>query len=136
MTEAKPEKKRDPNNPCLFCKDPRGVSVVHELAYSALDTYAVSPGHTLVIPKRHVASFFDLTQDEVAACMHLINEEKKRIDGKFNPDGYNIGVNVGPAAGQSIFHVHIHIIPRYKGDVENPQGGVRHVIARNAHYTR
>ncbi len=136
MSETKPEKKRDPNNPCLFCKDPRGVSRVRELAYSARDTYAVSPGHTLVIPKRHVASFFDLTPDEVAACMDLIQEEKKRIDEEFNPDGYNIGVNVGPAAGQSIFHVHIHIIPRYKGDVENPQGGVRHVIARNAHYTR
>ena len=136
MTEAKPEIKRDPNNPCLFCKDPRGVSLVHELAYSARDTYAVSPGHTLVIPKRHVESFFDLTQDEVAACIKLINEEKRRIDVELNPDGYNIGVNVGLAAGQSIFHVHIHVIPRYKGDVENPQGGVRHVIPRNAHYTR
>lgn len=136
MSEAKPEKKRDPNNPCLFCKDPRGVSLERELAYSASDTYAVSPGHTLIIPKRHVGSFFDLTQDEMVACMGLINEEKKRIDAEFNPDGYNIGVNVGPAAGQSIFHAHIHIIPRYKGDVENPQGGVRHVIPRNAHYTR
>jgi diadenosine tetraphosphate (Ap4A) HIT family hydrolase len=136
VTEVKPENKRDPNNPCLFCKDPRGVSLVHELAYSARDTYAVSPGHTLVIPKRHVASIFDLTEDEVAACIKLINEEKKSIDGEFNPDGYNIGVNVGLAAGQSIFHVHIHVIPRYKGDVENPQGGVRHVIPRNAHYTR
>jgi len=136
VTEVKPEKKRDPNNPCLFCKDPKGVSLVHELAYSARDTYAVSPGHILVIPKRHVASFFDLTQDEVAACIKLINEEKNRIDGEYNPDGYNIGVNVGPAAGQSIFHAHIHVIPRYKGDVENPQGGVRHVIPRNAHYTR
>jgi len=136
VTEVKPEKKRDPNNPCLFCKDPQGVLLVHELAYSARDTYAVSPGHALVIPKRHVASFFDLTQDEVEASIKLINEEKKRIDGEFNPDGYNIGVNVGLAAGQTIFHVHIHVIPRYKGDVENPQGGVRHVIPRNAHYTR
>ena len=132
----KTEKKRDPNNPCLFCKDPRGVSLEHELAYSARDTYAVSPGHTLVIPKRHVASFFELTPDEVATCMELINEEKKLIDDEFAPDGYNIGVNVGPAAGQSINHVHIHIIPRYQGDVENPQGGVRHVIPKNAHYTR
>ena len=136
MSNVEPEKKRDPNNPCLFCKDPRGVSLMHELAYSARDTYAVSPGHTLVIPKRHVASFFDLTPDEIAACMELINAEKKRLDGELHPDGYNIGVNVGPAAGQSIFHAHIHIIPRYQGDVENPQGGVRHVIPRNAHYTR
>jgi diadenosine tetraphosphate (Ap4A) HIT family hydrolase len=130
------KKKRDPNNPCLFCKDPRGVSLEQELAYSARDTYAVSPGHTLVIPRRHVASFFDLTSEEVTACMGLIAEERVRLDKEFSPDGYNIGVNVGPAAGQSIFHVHIHIIPRYQGDVENPQGGVRHVIPRKAHYTR
>lgn len=130
------EVKRDPNNPCLFCKDPRGVSLQHELAFSARDSYPASPGHTLVIPRRHVASFFDLTPEEVAACMDLIREEKKRIDEELDPDGYNIGVNVGSAAGQSIFHVHIHLIPRYKGDVENPQGGVRHVIPGKGHYTR
>ena len=135
-SEATQEKKRDPNNPCLFCTDPRGVSTQHELAYSARDSYPASPGHTVVIPRRHVSSFFDLTPEEVAACMDLIKEEKKHIDEEFNPDGYNIGVNVGPAAGQSIFHVHIHIIPRYKGDVENPQGGVRHVIPKKGHYTR
>nr|WP_126456953.1 HIT family protein [Sulfuriflexus mobilis] len=134
--ENKLEKKRDPNNPCLFCTDPRGVSLQNELAYSALDTYGVSPGHTLVIPRRHVASFFDLAPEEVSACMALITEERKLLDEKFKPDGYNIGVNVGTAAGQSIYHVHIHIIPRYEGDVENPQGGVRHVIPKNAHYTR
>lgn len=134
--DKQPEKKRDPNNPCLFCKDARGVSLTHELAYSARDSYPVSPGHTLVIPRRHVASFFDLTPAEVSACMGLITEERRLLDEQIKPDGYNIGVNVGPAAGQSIFHVHIHVIPRYKGDVENPQGGVRHVIAKNAHYAR
>lgn len=134
-SEATPKKKRDPNDPCLFCKDPQGVSILHDLAFSARDTYPASPGHTLVIPRRHVASFFDLTDEEVAACMALIKEEKSRIDEEFKPDGYNIGVNVGPAAGQSIFHVHIHIIPRYKGDVENPQGGVRHVT-KSGYYTR
>lgn len=133
---AEQEKKRDPNNPCLFCTDPRGVSLQRELAFSARDTYAASPGHTLIIPKRHVASFFELTPEEVAACMDLIREEKELIDEAFHPDGYNIGVNVGQAAGQSIFHVHIHLIPRYKGDVENPQGGVRHVIPKKGHYTR
>lgn len=133
---AAQEKKRDPNNPCLFCTDPRGVSLQHELAFSARDTYPTSPGHTLVIPRRHVSSFFELTPDEVAACMALIQEEKRLIDHEFKPDGYNIGVNVGSAAGQSIMHVHIHIIPRYQGDVENPQGGVRHVIPKKAHYTR
>lgn len=136
MSEVKPEKKRDPNNPCLFCTDAKGVSLKNELAYSARDSYPVSPGHTVVIPRRHVASFFDLTPEEIAACMGLITEERRLLDAKFKPDGYNIGVNIGPAAGQSIFHVHIHIIPRYQGDVENPQGGVRHVIPRNAHYTR
>lgn len=134
--EEKQEKKRDPNNPCLFCTEPQGVSLSRELAFSARDTYGVSLGHTLVIPNRHVASFFELTPEEVAACMELIHEEKRLIDEEFSPDGYNIGVNVGPAAGQSIYHVHIHIIPRYKGDVENPQGGVRHVIAKKAHYKR
>jgi diadenosine tetraphosphate (Ap4A) HIT family hydrolase len=112
------------------------VSLQNELAYSARDTYAVSPGHTLVIPRRHVASFFDLTAEEVNACMALIAEERKLLDEEFSPDGYNIGVNIGPAAGQSILHVHIHVIPRYKGDVENPQGGVRHVIPEKAHYRR
>ena len=135
-SETTQEKKRDPNDPCLFCKDPRGVSIQHELAYSARDSYPASPGHTVIIPRRHVSSFFDLTPEEMAACMGLIKEEKELIDEEFKPDGYNIGVNVGPAAGQSIFHVHIHIIPRYKGDVENPQGGVRHVIPKKAYYTR
>lgn len=136
MSEVKPEKKRDPNNPCLFCTDAKGVSLKNELAYSARDSYPVSPGHTVVIPRRHVASFFDLTPEEIAACMGLITEERRLLDVEFKPDGYNIGVNIGPAAGQSIFHVHIHIIPRYKGDVENPQGGVRHVIPGKGHYTR
>lgn len=135
-SEEKKEKKRDPNNPCLFCVDPRGVSLQNELAYSARDSYAVSPGHTLVIPRRHEISFFDLTSAEVEACMELIRQERNLLDEEFNPDGYNIGVNVGPAAGQSIFHVHIHVIPRYKGDVENPQGGVRHVLPKKAHYKR
>jgi diadenosine tetraphosphate (Ap4A) HIT family hydrolase len=135
VSETKQEKKRDLNNPCLFCTDPQGVSLTNELAYSARDTYPASPGHSVVIPKRHVASFFDLTPDEVSACMELILEERKLLDQEFSPDGYNIGVNIGPAAGQSIMHVHIHIIPRYKGDVENPQGGVRHVT-KKGHYTR
>ena len=134
--EDKQGEKRDPNNPCLFCKDARGVSLTNELAYSARDSYPVSPGHTVVIPRRHVASFFELTPEEINACMALINEERKLLDEAFKPDGYNIGVNIGSAAGQSILHVHIHIIPRYEGDVENPQGGVRHVIPRKGHYKR
>lgn len=134
--ESNTGKKRDPNNPCLFCTDPRGVSLQNEFAYSASDTYEVSPGHTLVIPRRHVASFFDLTAEEIHACMELINKERIRLDDELGPNGYNVGVNVGSAAGQSIFHVHIHLIPRYNGDVDNPQGGVRHVLPKKAHYTR
>ena len=135
-SKEKLENKRDPNNPCLFCTDPQGVSLTNELAFSARDSYAVSPGHSVVIPRRHVASFFDLTPEEINACMKLITEERGLLDKEFKPDGYNIGVNIGHAAGQSILHVHIHIIPRYKGDVENPQGGVRHVIPKSGHYTR
>ena len=127
---------RDTNNPCLFCTEPQGVSLNDKLAYSARDSNAVSPGHTVVIPRRHVASFFELTSEEINACMALINEERKLLDEEFKPDGYNIGVNIGQAAGQSISHVHIHIIPRYTGDVENPQGGVRHVIPGKGHYKR
>jgi len=136
MSDEIQRAKRDPNNPCLFCTEPRGVSRKNELAYSARDSYAVSPGHTLVSPRRHVASFFELTPEEINACMELINEERKLLDEEFKPDGYNIGVNIGAAAGQSVLHVHIHIIPRYKGDVENPQGGVRHVIPGKGHYKR
>jgi len=112
------------------------VSLSNALAFSARDSYAVSPGHTLVVPRRHVASFFDLMPEEINACMALITEERRLLDEKFKPDGYNIGVNIGAAAGQSIFHVHIHIIPRYQGDVDNPQGGIRHVIPNKGHYTR
>ena len=136
MSEEIQRAKRDPNNPCLFCREPKGFSRKNELAYSARDSYAVSPGHTLVSPRRHVASFFELTPEEINACMALIIEERKLLDEEFKPDGYNIGVNIGAAAGQSIFHVHIHIIPRYQGDVENPQGGVRHVIPSKGHYKR
>jgi len=88
------------------------------------------------MPLRHCASFFDLTADEVAACMELVAQERTVLDEEFNPDGYNVGVNVSEAAGQSIFHVHIHLIPRYAGDSPRPQGGIRQVIPGKAHYRR
>ncbi len=125
----------DPNDPCRFCT-PRDVTEQNELAYSTRDSYPVSPGHTLIIPVRHCASFFDLTSEEVAACMKLVTQEQKVLDHEFSPDGYNIGVNVNAAAGQSIFHVHIHLIPRYTGDSPRPQGGVRQVIPGKAQYIR
>jgi diadenosine tetraphosphate (Ap4A) HIT family hydrolase len=96
----------------------------------------VSPGHTLIIPLRHCANFFDLSPEEVSACMDLVVAERNNLNAELSPDGYNVGVNVGRAAGQSIFHVHIHLIPRYEGDHPNPQGGVRHVLPWKAHYQR
>lgn len=126
---------RDPNNPCIFCR-PRGVIRENELAYCVRDTYPVSPGHSLVIPRRHCASFFDLSREEIAACMALVTEEQAVIESEFAPDGYNVGVNVGKSGGQSVFHVHVHLIPRFSGDSARPQGGVRQVIPDKAHYVR
>ena len=125
----------DPNNPCRFCS-PREVTGRNELAYSTRDSYPVSPGHSLIIPFRHCSSFFDLTPEETSACMELLAYERKMLEDEFNPDGYNVGVNVNAAAGQSIFHVHIHLIPRYTGDSLRPQGGVRQVIPEKAEYAR
>lgn len=125
----------DPNNPCLFCTA-RVVTRRNALAYATRDSYPVSPGHTLIIPLRHCADFFDLSPEEMSACMALVAAERNDLNAELSPDGYNIGVNVGPAAGQSIFHVHIHLIPRYASDHPNPQGGVRHVLPWKAHYPR
>jgi len=123
----------NPNDPCRFCS-PRGVTRQNELAYCERDSYPVSPGHSLIIPFRHCASFFDLTPEEMTACMELLAQQQAAVDEEFNPDGYNVGVNVNAAGGQSIFHVHIHLIPRYTGDSSHPQGGVRQVIPEKADY--
>lgn len=126
---------RDPNNPCIFCT-PRGVTRQNALAYCARDSFPVSPGHSLIIPTRHCPSFFDLSSEEIAACVDLVMQERTALDGELGPDGYNIGVNVGQAGGQSVRHVHIHLIPRYAGDHPNPQGGVRQIIPWKAEYPR
>jgi len=125
----------DPNNPCLFCTA-RGVTRENALAYATRDTYPVSPGHMLIIPRRHCADFFDLTPEELAACMELVLAEQRTLATEMKPDGYNVGVNVGTAGGQSIRHVHIHLIPRYAGDHPRPQGGVRQVLPSKADYPR
>lgn len=125
----------DPNDPCLFCT-PRGVTRQNELAYCTRDSYPVSPGHSLVVPFRHCASFFDLSPEEMSACMALLVAEQKDLDSQYDPDGYNVGVNVAKAAGQSIFHVHFHLIPRYTGDSARPRGGIRQVIPEKADYIR
>tara|TARA_Y100000389_G_scaffold154844_1_gene155405 strand:- start:228 stop:626 length:399 start_codon:yes stop_codon:yes gene_type:complete len=129
---------KDPNNPCLFCNSKKSGAVYeNELAYASYDTYPVSDGHCLIIPKRHVIDYFQLTNNELIACNDLIKIVQKKIvikDKKVK--AFNIGTNAGKIAGQSIMHCHIHLIPRRKGDVENPQGGVRSVIQKNQHYKR
>jgi len=98
------------------------------------DGYPVSPGHTLVIPKRHVGSFFQVTPDERSDLLALLDDAKAQMGLEFKPDGYNIGINDGPAAGQTVPHLHIHLIPRYDGDRADPRGGVRWVIPEKANY--
>jgi len=120
---------------CIFCDLPKEKIIIeNELAQAFYDEFPVSKGHILIVPKRHVANFFELEQKELNDINSLILECKKIIDNKYSPDGYNIGVNVGEHAGQSVFHVHVHLIPRYKGDVANPKGGVRGVIPEKQNY--
>ena len=121
---------------CPFCHLSSEVEIISETdtCIAFFDGYPVSPGHALIIPKRHVASFFDLTDDEREAMNQVLFIVKQKLDERFKPDGYNIGINVGELAGQSIFHCHMHLIPRYKGDVANPKGGVRGVIPSKQNY--
>ncbi len=113
---------------CPFCQVDARVVAENELAAALRDHEPASKGHTLVVPKRHCASFFDLTETEVAACYALLRAERERLRTEYRPDGFNIGINDGAAAGQSIEHTHWHLIPRYRGDHPDPRGGVRHVI--------
>ena len=123
-------------NNCPFCdtKIQNDLIFGNETAFVIFDRFPVSKGHALIISKRHCASFFDLTSNEQNDCFSLIFKMKKEIQNKYNPDGFNIGINIGKSAGQTIFHVHIHLIPRYIGDVENPTGGVRAVIPSKKMY--
>ena len=129
---------RDPNNPCLFCNiEESGSAKENNLAYASYDSYPVSDLHCLIIPKRHVKDYFELTNEEVIACNDLIKEIKHEIVNKDDSvRGFNVGINAGLTAGQSVMHCHIHLIPRREGDVENPQGGVRSVIPLKQHYKR
>ncbi len=113
---------------CELCT-PADVVLENPLAYVRYDNNSLSRGHVLVIPRRHVASFFDMSKDEQAAVLELLGAAQARIEGSLSPDGYNIGVNVGAAAGQSRMHVHVHLIPRYAGDVPDPRGGIRCVLS-------
>ena len=127
---------RDPNNPCLFCNSKiSGIACENEFDYASYDTYPVSEHHCLIIPKRHVMDYFELTNEELIACNNLIRIIKEDIlDKDKTVKAFNIGTNVGKISGQSIMHCHIHLIPRREGDVENPQGGVRSVIPKKQHY--
>ena len=127
--------KRAENQDCPFCNpnSERELIVESATAYAIYDKFPVNEGHALIIPKRHFADYFDLTFKEQAACVFILNKVKGLISEKFSPDGFNIGINV-KKAGQTISHVHIHLIPRYNGDVEEPRGGIRCVIPNKQKY--
>lgn len=118
--------------PCPFCDIPADRVVAgNDLALSVRDLYPVSPGHTLIIPRRHVVDWWG-AETEREAMLALMDEVKAELDEQFQPDGYNIGINNGEVAGQTVFHLHMHLIPRYRDDVADPRGGVRHVIPAKA----
>ena len=119
---------------CIFCHLNRPTLAESKLSYACLDNYPVSKGHTLVVPRRHVASLWDMTADEYTDAFTLVRQAKDMLQKQFKPAGFNVGVNCGEAAGQSVLHAHIHIIPRYTGDVPNPRGGVRNVIPAKGNY--
>ena len=121
--------------PCAFCTlVPTRIIGENEFAVVVRDSFPVSPGHTLVIPRRHIGSFFDLGAEERAAMLALLEFARTGVEAEFRPDGYNVGINDGPAAGQTVPHLHIHLIPRYGGDTPDPRGGVRWVLPAKAKY--
>ena len=121
--------------PCPFCTLPQERIIdSNDLALVIRDGYPVSPGHTLIIPKRHIGSWFEITPEEQNAMLNLLGRAKAVLGEEFKPDSYNIGINDGPTAGQTVPHLHMHLIPRYKGDLEDPRGGVRWIIPGKAKY--
>jgi len=123
------------STPCVFCHLPPERHVLTSaLSIAIRDGFPVSSGHTLILPKRHVASFFQITDDERADLLGLLNRARDDLDRDLHPAGWNIGINDGPAAGQTVPHLHIHLIPRHLGDREDPRGGVRWVLPDKAAY--
>jgi diadenosine tetraphosphate (Ap4A) HIT family hydrolase len=121
--------------PCPFCTiDP--TRILHEsgLVRILRDGFPVSPGHLLLVPRRHIVSWFDATPQEQHALTAAIAVARSLVEQEHQPDGYNVGMNLGEAAGQTVMHLHLHVIPRYRGDVASPRGGVRHVIPAKADY--
>ena len=129
---------KDPNNPCLFCNTATKEYIFeNDLAFSTFDSFPVSELHVLIIPKRHIKNYFELSTYEIIACNKIIQLCKNKIEKMDHAiKGFNLGTNCGKVAGQSINHCHIHLIPRREGDVENPQGGVRGVIPSKQYYVR
>ena len=121
---------------CKFCEiySEKKFDFENELAFAFWDANPVSKGHIIFMTKRHVENFFETTEEEKRDLFELIDKAKNIIDKKYKPTGYNIGINCGVSAGQTVMHVHVHLIPRYDGDVENPRGGVRGVIPENKNY--
>lgn len=116
---------------CIFCNIEKNRIVIEnetETAYAIYDGFPVNKGHMLIIPKKHFKDYFEVDEQTRDELWKIVDECKKIVDNKFKPDGYNIGINCGEAAGQTVMHLHIHLIPRYKGDIDNPRGGVRGVI--------
>ena len=120
---------------CPFCTlAPERIIDSNEFGVIIRDGFPISPGHTLVIPKRHIGSWFAISNAEQLGLLDLLARAKVVLQEELNPDGYNIGINDGPAAGQTVPHLHMHLIPRYKGDIEDPRGGVRWIIPEKAKY--
>jgi len=123
--------------PCPFCDiEGRPIVAQSDLALALRDAYPASPGHTLIVPRRHVADWWSATTFERAAMLSLVDEVKSALDAELCPDGYNLGFNDRPAAGQTVFHLHLHLIPRFAGDVDDPTGGVRHAVVGKGNYRR
>lgn len=122
------------NKPCPFCILEREKILETNSSFAIFDGFPVNEGHALIIPKRHTANYFDLTLEEQKDGIELLNRVKLIVQEKYNPAGFNVGININEAAGQTVSHVHIHLIPRYEGDVEEPRGGVRGVIPERRNY--
>ena len=121
---------------CPFCIRIAKSEIIigNELAVALFDGYPVSPGHSLIVPRRHIADLLDLTQEEQTAIWALVAPVRQNIEEGHSPDGYNIGCNIGTAGGQTVPHAHLHVIPRYSGDVQDPRGGIRWIIPSKATY--